>query len=56
MVTAAVHNSLQLRWWLRGFGAAVEVVEPAELREEFRQDAENLARRYAGDSGVAPPG
>lgn len=46
-VTASVHNSLQLRWWLRGFGAAVEVLEPVELREAFRAEAEELARRYA---------
>ena len=29
LVEATVRNTSQLLWWLRGFGKAVEVLEPA---------------------------
>jgi predicted DNA-binding transcriptional regulator YafY len=45
-ITAQVHDSLQLRFWLNGFGADVEVLEPLELREEFAGQARQLARYY----------
>jgi predicted DNA-binding transcriptional regulator YafY len=45
-ITAPVYDSLQLRFWLNGFGADVEVLEPEELREEFEQQADELARIY----------
>jgi CRISPR-associated endonuclease/helicase Cas3 len=32
--------------WVRGWGADVEVVEPAELREELKQEAQALASVY----------
>ena len=38
-VTASVDNTQQLRWWLNGFGAGLEVIEPTALREEFREMA-----------------
>lgn len=43
---AEVLDSHQLRWWLRGFGEKVEVLEPAELREEFKELAKALKRVY----------
>lgn len=46
LLEAEVLYSRQLRWWLRGFGDAVEVLEPAELREEFREMALNLKNIY----------
>ncbi len=46
LLEAEVLDSLQLRWWLRGFGDAVEVLEPLELREEFKEMAKNLKRAY----------
>jgi predicted DNA-binding transcriptional regulator YafY len=45
-ITAQVHDSLQLRFWLNGFGADVEVLEPLEFREEFAEQARELARCY----------
>jgi predicted DNA-binding transcriptional regulator YafY len=37
LVTATVHDSQQLEWWLRGFGRAVEVNKPANLLQCFLQ-------------------
>jgi predicted DNA-binding transcriptional regulator YafY len=45
-ITAPVYNSLQLQFWLNGFGADVEVLEPAELREQFARQARELAECY----------
>jgi len=45
-VTATVADNEQLRWWLAGLGATVEVLGPPELRAEFRQHATDLARLY----------
>ncbi|MBJ6799716.1 helix-turn-helix transcriptional regulator [Geomonas propionica] len=46
LLEAEVLDSLQLRWWLRGFGDDVEVLEPAGLREEFQTTANRLSRMY----------
>lgn len=35
-----------MRWWLKGFGDKVEVIEPAGLRQEFVDMIRNLADRY----------
>ena len=32
---ATVPDTAQLRWWLKGFGQEVEVLEPISIREEF---------------------
>ncbi|MEA5444599.1 WYL domain-containing protein [Gammaproteobacteria bacterium AB-CW1] len=45
-VTATVRNTRQLRWWLHGFGAAVEVIAPTELREEMAANARALLKHY----------
>ncbi len=45
-VTAHVADTLQLRFWLNGFGADLEVMEPAEMREDFAAAARKLARTY----------
>ena len=39
LVRATVENTAELRWWLLGFGELVEVLAPADLREEFRARA-----------------
>ena len=35
LVRATVENTAALRWWLLGFGELIEVLAPADLREEF---------------------
>jgi CRISPR-associated endonuclease/helicase Cas3 len=32
--------------WVRGWGADVEVLEPAELREELTREAKAIAEKY----------
>lgn len=43
---ATVLDTSQLRWWLLGFGAQVEVLAPAHLRREFAEMAQRLAKQY----------
>lgn len=43
---ATVLDTSQLRWWLLGFGAQVEVIAPTYLRREFAEQAKRLAERY----------
>ncbi len=45
-ITVTIADSLQLRWWLHGFGNRVEVVKPLKLREEFKQLAHSLTAIY----------
>ena len=45
-VTATVRDTLQLRWWLLGFGEQVEVIGPENLREEFAETAREMHRLY----------
>ena len=46
LLKAKVLDSNELRWWLQGFGCAVEVLKPASLREEFKRNANALKMRY----------
>lgn len=46
ILEATVLDTEELRWWLLGFGDQVEVLEPEELRDDFRVAAETLCRRY----------
>jgi predicted DNA-binding transcriptional regulator YafY len=46
LLEAELLDSRQLRWWLRGFGDAVEVLEPEALREEFREMAKSMKSIY----------
>ena len=46
LVEATVLDSSALRWWILGFGPAVEVLSPPELRQEFEQMASDLAALY----------
>lgn len=45
-VRATVADTAQLRWWLLGFGAGVEVLGPCSLRKEIASYAEQMAARY----------
>jgi len=44
--TASVVDTKQLRWWLTGFGDALEVVEPRELRRVMAEQAGAVAEMY----------
>jgi predicted DNA-binding transcriptional regulator YafY len=46
LLEATVLDTSELRWWLLGFGSGVEVLEPKELRDEFRTISEDMARLY----------
>jgi predicted DNA-binding transcriptional regulator YafY len=41
---AKVHNSSQLRWYIRGFAHQVEVINPQFLREEFKQQTAKMQK------------
>lgn len=43
---ASVKDTLQLRWWLRGFGADIEVLEPDSLRQTFAETVRLLGKIY----------
>jgi len=46
VVEASVANTQELRWWLLGFGSAVEVLSPASLREEFAAQSRAMQAMY----------
>ena len=37
-------DTAELHWWLLGFGDGAEVVEPKELRDEFRAIAGEMSK------------
>lgn len=43
---ATVTDTAQLRWWLKGFGQEVEVLEPTFLRDEFVNMAQSIGEIY----------
>lgn len=45
-LTATVEDTLQLHWWLRGYGERVEVVAPKGLRQEFVEFAAQMSAMY----------
>ena len=46
LLEATVKSTSQLRWWLMGFGDAVEVLGPKALRNEFAKMAKRLESYY----------
>lgn len=48
-IEADVLDTLQLRWWLLGFGDQVQILDPPELRAEFAQVAKNLITIYPNE-------
>ena len=49
-LTVQTQDTAQLRWWLLGFGAGVEVLAPQSLREEFMNTACRMNRLYQADT------
>ena len=47
MITATVRETEQLFWWLQSFGARVEVIEPAILRQKMADSVKVLAEKYS---------
>jgi predicted DNA-binding transcriptional regulator YafY len=47
-LTATVFDTFELRVWLKGFGDEVEVMAPAELRQEFETMAQSMYDIYMG--------
>ena len=46
ILTLKVGSMLEMTPWIRGWGADVEVLEPAELREQFKEWAKELGKMY----------
>ena len=46
LLRAKVRDTLELRWWLLGFGDKVTVLGPGSVREEFRNIATHMASMY----------
>ncbi len=46
LLEARLPNTSQLRWWLLGFGSGVEVIEPKNLRNEFKEIIKDLKIIY----------
>jgi len=44
---ASLADTSQLRWWLLGFGAQVEIIKPKKLRVEFREIFNNGSKLYS---------
>lgn len=49
IIEATVQDSMELRWWLLSFGDEAEILEPPELREWFKESADNMAGYYADE-------
>ena len=47
IIEATVLDNLELRWWLQAYGSNVEVLEPKELRNEFKELTESMASMYS---------
>lgn len=47
LIEAQVADTAQLRWWLLGFGAQVEVLGPKALREEIAETVRKMGEVYA---------
>jgi len=45
---AEVAGTDEIRFWIMTWGSKAEVLTPASLREDIREEAEMMARRYGG--------
>ena len=46
LLEGTVTDTLELRWWIAGFGSGAEVLKPAKLRKYFAKEAKLLRKRY----------
>jgi len=46
LLEVTITDTLDLRWWLQGFAEGLEVLEPAKMREEFKETANRLVDIY----------
>ena len=51
-IRATVLNTAQLRWWLWALAHQLEVIEPTELRSEFKNFYQQQLKKYQVDSGT----
>jgi len=47
ILESTTQDTNELRWWLLGFGENLEVLEPPELREYFRQISQKMHTAYS---------
>ena len=46
LLEVEISDTQELRWWLSGFGSAVEIIGPAGLREYFQHESESMVKIY----------
>ena len=46
LLTATIHDTSELRWWLLSFGEQVEVLEPEHIRDDIRTTLQSAAQLY----------
>ncbi|MBT4131785.1 MAG: WYL domain-containing protein, partial [Candidatus Marinimicrobia bacterium] len=46
IVSCRIKETQQLRWWLLGFGAQVEVLQPRHLRAWFKEQTKEMKALY----------
>lgn len=46
LLQAKVLETSELRFWLRGYDEEIEILEPAELRDQLYQSAKAMVRKY----------
>ena len=52
LVKATINDTMELRWWLLGFGSNVEVMGPNSLRQEFVELTAMMKYVYNGDGEI----
>lgn len=46
IVSARVKETEQLHWWLLGYGAQVQVLQPPHMQEWFKKKTRDMAKLY----------
>lgn len=45
-LTASVHDTWQLQWWILSQGARIVIQSPSELRQSIQQQVEQMYQNY----------